>query len=271
MPHIATKEFDNEYLRVLRDVLIEGSDTEQVRTKHGRRRLPHQHMKFDISQDFPLLTTKKVNYKAAFNELVWMVCLGSTDVKWLNDQGHTFWDEWKLDDGTIGKGYGKQFRNCKGVDQINSVLNSLKTDPYGSRHVISLWQPDEIEDMALPPCHGAHIQFTVTGNSLNLHMTMRSADMFLGVPFNIAFYALMCRIFAQRLGLDCGEFSLFMVDCHIYINHIEQVKEQLTRKPKPYPFLLINPAVHSINDYRIDDFRVVGYDSHPFIKAEVSV
>jgi len=269
--HNATKEFDYEYLRVLRDVLVYGKDSGD-RTKTGRRRLFSQHMKFDITEEFPLLTTKHVNAKAVINEFVWMVILGSTDVGWLNEQGHTFWDEWKLEDGTIGKGYGKQFRDCKGVDQVKSVIKSLKEDPNGTRHVISLWQPDEIKHMALPPCHGVLIEFFVEdGKYLNCHMTQRSGDMFLGVPFNIAFYSLFTKVLARFVGLQAREISILIVDAHIYLNHIDQVKEQLTRKPKPYPRLMINGALHNMFDFRYDDVFIIGYDPHPAIKAPISV
>lgn len=174
MNHNATRNFDEEYLRVLRDVLIYGKDHPD-RTGTGRRRLFAQHMKFDIAGDFPFLTTKYVNTKAVINELVWMVCLGSTDVTWLQEQGHTFWNDWTFDDNTIGKGYGHQFRNCKGVDQVKRVIESIKKDPHGSRHVISLWQPDELDEMALVPCHGVFIEFFVEdGKWLNCHMTQRS-------------------------------------------------------------------------------------------------
>jgi len=271
MNHNATRNFDNEYLRVLRDVLVYGSDSPD-RTGTGRRRLFSQTMKFDIAGEFPFLTTKKVNTKAIINELVWMVALGSTDVNWLNEQGHTFWDEWKLEDGTIGKGYGKQFRDCKGVDQVKRVIKSLKEDPYGSRHVISLWQPDEIDDMALPPCHGVHIQFFVEdGDKLSCQMVQRSGDMFLGVPFNIAFYSLLTRLIAQLTGMYAKELALTIVDAHIYLNHIDQVKEQLTRKPKPYPYVLISPHVKDIDDFRLEDVEILGYDPHPAIKAPISV
>ena len=271
MQHIATQEFDNEYLRVLRDVLVYGKDCTDVRTEVGRRRLFSQHMKFDISAEFPLLTTKKVNYKAVFNELVWMVAMGSTDVNWLNEQGHTFWDEWKLEDGTIGKGYGKQFRDCKGVDQVANVIKSIKETPHSTRHVISLWQPDEIPEMSLPPCHGVFIEFFVEEGMLSCHMTQRSGDMFLGVPFNIAFYSMLTRVIAQLTGLLADEFSHLVVDAHIYLNHIDQVKEQLTRKPKAYPFVLISPTLRKIDDFVLDDVTVIGYNSHSHIKAPVSI
>lgn len=269
--HVASKEFDKEYLRVLRDVLVYGKDSPD-RTGTGRRRLFSQHMKYDITEGFPLLTTKRINYKAVFNELVWMICLGSTDVKWLNEQGHTFWDEWKLPDGTIGKGYGKQFRDCKGVDQVKSVINSIRKDPHSTRHCISLWQPDELDEMALVPCHGVFIEFFVEEDKyLNLHMTQRSGDMFLGVPFNIAFYSLFLRLVAQLTGYQAKEFSHIICDAHIYLNHIDQVKEQLERKPKTYPRLLINGALKSIDDFRFDDVFLTDYKPHPAIKAPISI
>ncbi|MGB2264136.1 MAG: thymidylate synthase [Glaciecola sp.] len=265
-----TRNFDDEYLRVLRDVLIYGKDTPD-RTGTGTRRLFGPQMEFDIEGQFPLLTTKKINYKAVINELVWMVSLGSTDVKWLQDQGHTFWDDWCHEDGTIGPGYGKQFRDCKGVDQVKAVVNSIKKDPYGRRHVISLWQPDEIEDMALPPCHGLVIQFFVEDDKyLSCKMYQRSGDMFLGVPWNIAFYSLLTRLIAQLAGLTAKTFIHTIGDAHIYLNHIDQVKEQLTRKPKPYPYLVIGGDLHSIDDFRYECVQVIGYDPHPSIKAEIS-
>lgn len=269
--HLPTTEFDKEYLRVLRDVLYYGQDTPD-RTGTGRRRLFSQHMKFDIYDKFPLLTTKHINAKAVINELVWMVALGSTDVTWLQKQGHTFWNEWALSDGTIGKGYGHQFRNCKGVDQVRNVVESIKSDPYGTRHVISLWQPDEIKDMALPPCHGVLIEFFVDqGKYLNCHMTQRSGDMFLGVPFNIAFYSLFTKLIAHLTGLRAKELSHLIVDAHIYLNHLDQVSEQLGRKPKPYPTLTISDNVIDIDTFRYQDVTITGYNPHPAIKAPISV
>lgn len=263
----ATKEFDNEYLQVMHNILNHGVDSPD-RTGTGRRRLFDQTMKFDISEEFPLLTTKKVNFKAVVNELVWMVSLGSTDVAWLNEQGHTFWDEWKLEDGTIGKGYGKQFRDCKGVDQISSVLSSLKEDPYGTRHVISLWQPDEIPEMALPPCHGVHVQFFVEDDQLSCKMIQRSGDWFLGVPFNIAFYSLLTKVLAQLTGLKAKEMSMTVIDAHLYKDHLTQAKKQLSRVPKPYP--TVEVEVQDINNLRWEDVTVKNYDPHPHIKAPIS-
>jgi thymidylate synthase len=267
----ATRKFDEEYLRVLKDILVYGKDSPD-RTGTGRRRLFSQHMKFDIAGEFPFLTTKKINTKAVINEFLWMVVEGSTDVKWLQERGHTFWDGWAFEDGTIGKGYGKQFRDCKGVDQVRKVIESIKTDPYSTRHVISLWQPDELDGMALVPCHGVFIEFFVEdGKWLNCHMTQRSGDFFLGVPWNIAFYSLFTRVIAKLTGLVAKEFSHLVVDAHIYLNHIEQVKEQLTRKAKPYPFLMISPHPKDIDEFTFDDFMIIGYDPQPAIKAPISV
>lgn len=270
MRHQPTKEFDNEYLALLREVLVYGQDTAD-RTGTGTRTLFGQQMKFDISGQFPLLTTKRINIKAVVNELVWMVCKGSTDVKWLQEQGHTFWNEWAFEDGTIGPGYGKQFRDCKGVDQVAEVIKSIKDNPHSRRHIISLWEPDEIDEMALPPCHGLIVQFYVRGNYLDCQMYQRSGDAFLGIPWNIAFYSLLTKLIARLTGYQAGHFIHAIGDAHIYLNHIDQVKEQLTRKPRPYPYLQIAGNFKDINDFNYDMVFVNGYDPHPPIKAEISV
>lgn len=271
-----SKEFDKVYLEALKSVLLEGNDHED-RTGTGRRSCFGLQMKYDISDKFPLLTTKKVNFKAVVNELVWMVCLGSTDVNWLNEQGHTFWDEWKGEDGTIGPGYGKQFRNCKGVDQVQSVIDSIKNDPYSARHIISLWQPDEIESMELPPCHGLVVQFFVeagcTGQPewLSCQMYQRSGDMFLGVPFNIAFYSLLTKVIGNLSGLKPKTFSHIIGDAHIYLNHKAQVLEQLSREPTDYPEVVIKRELESVNDFTFEDIEVRGYNPLPAIKAPISI
>lgn len=271
MFHKATRNFDEEYLRVLREVLIYGKDKED-RTGTGTRSLFGTQMKFDIEGPFPFLTTKKINTKAVINELVWMVSKGSTDVTWLQEQGHTFWDAWCFEDGSIGPGYGKQFRDCNGIDQVKTVINSIKKNPDSRRHIISLWQPDEIEDMALPPCHGLVVQFYVEdGKHLSCQMYQRSGDLFLGIPWNIAFYSLLTRIIAQLCGLTAKEFVHTIGDAHIYLDHIDQVKEQLTRKPKPYPFVLIGGDLHNIDDFCLESVQIIGYDPHPPIEAAISV
>lgn len=271
MYHKPTKAFDDEYLKILREILVYGEDRED-RTGTGTRSLFGTQMKFDISSEFPLLTTKTINVKAVVNELVWMVAKGSTDVTWLQDQGHTFWDAWQGEDGTIGKGYGKQFRDCKGVDQVKEVISSIKKDPMSRRHIISLWQPDELCEMTLPPCHGLVIQFYVSeGKYLSCQMYQRSGDFFLGVPWNIAFYSLLTRVIAQLTGLYAKHFVHTIGDAHIYLNHIDQVKEQLTRKPKAYPFLTLNGALHKIDDFCYEDVEVIGYNPMPSIKAPISI
>jgi len=270
-----TKQFDEEYLGVLRQIFEKGIDHED-RTGTGRRSLNSVQMCFDITEEFPLLTTKRVNFKAVVNEFIWMVLRGSVDVNWLNERGHTFWDEWKGDDGTIGPGYGKQFRDCKGVDQVEQVVDSIKNDPYSSRHIISLWQPDEIVDMMLPPCHGVVIQFFVEkGESgepewLSCQMYQRSGDFFLGIPFNIAFYSLFTKVLAYATGLKPKSFSHIVGDAHIYLNHLEQVEEQLTRTPKSYPYVLIAGAPENLSFFW-EDIVVVGYNPHPAIKAPISI
>lgn len=271
MFHKPTKNFDEEYLRVLREVLIYGEDSED-RTGTGTRSIFGTQMKFDINGPFPFLTTKKINTKAVINELVWMVSKGSTDVTWLQEQGHTFWDAWCYEDGTIGPGYGKQFRDCKGVDQVKKVIQSIKKDPQSRRHIISLWQPDEIEEMALPPCHGLIIQFYVEGGKyLSCQMYQRSGDMFLGVPWNIAFYSLLTKVVAQLTGLEAKSFIHTIGDAHIYLNHVDAVKEQLTRKPKPYPYVMLNGALSSIDEFCFEDVFINGYNPHPPIKAPISI
>lgn len=270
MRHEPTKEFDNEYLSLLRKVLIYGQDSPD-RTGTGTRSLFGHQMKFDISGQFPLLTTKAVNFRAVVNELVWMVCKGSTDVSWLQEQGHTFWNEWEKEDGTIGPGYGKQFRDCKGVDQVSGLISGLKSNPHGRRHIISLWEPSDIELMALPPCHGLIIQFYVRGGYLDCKMYQRSGDMFLGVPWNIAFYSLFTKIIARLTGYQAGNFIHSLGDAHIYLNHIDQVKEQLTRKPKPYPYVQIAGNFKDINEFNYDMVFLNNYDPYPPIKAEISV
>lgn len=270
MFHRPTRKFDEEYLRVLREILIYGEDKED-RTGTGTRSLFGTQMKFDITTEFPFLTTKKVNTKAVINELCWMVAKGSTDVNWLKDRGHTFWDDWTLKDGTIGPGYGKQFRNCKGIDQVKNVIRAIRTDPNSRRHIISLWQPDEIDEMVLPPCHGLVVQFSVSeGKYLSCQMYQRSGDFFLGVPWNIAFYSLLTRVVAQLVGLQAKHFIHSVGDAHIYSNHINQVKEQIGRKPKEYPFVVINGALRNIDDLEFEDFEIIGYDPHPTIKAPIS-
>ena len=232
-------------------------------------------MEFDLRQGFPLITTKKVHFKSVVAELLWFLS-GSTNVRDLQALGCTIWDSWAdTETGDLGPVYGHQWRSWPGrngetVDQITNVVEQIKRDPYGRRHVVSAWNPADIPDMALPPCH-CLFQFYVQDGLLSCQLYQRSADLFLGVPFNIASYALLTHMVAAQCGLGVGEFIWVGGDCHIYLNHVDQVEEQLRREPRPFPTLHLNQDVKSVFDYTMDDVVVVGYDPHPAIKAEVAV
>lgn len=265
------QHFDEEYFRVIRKILSDGERKED-RTGTGTISIFGEQMRFNLEDTFPFLTTKKVNTKAVINELIWMVTKGSTDVTWLQDRGHTFWDEWAFEGGSIGPGYGKQFRDCKGYDQVQQVISDIRSNPYSRRHIISLWQPDEISQMALPPCHGLIIQFNVSqGGELSCQMYQRSGDMFLGVPWNIAFYSLLTKVIAQITGLKAKEFVHVLGDAHVYLNHLDQIDEQLSREAKSYPTVDIHAGLNNIDDFEFDDVLILGYDPHPMIAAPVSI
>lgn len=228
-------------------------------------------MEFNLRQGFPLLTGKKLPFRAIAWELIWFL-EGRTDVEWLTDRRVTIWDEWKKEDGTIGPGYGKQWRNFGGVDQLKDVVDRIKTTPHDRRLIVSAWNPPEIPDMALPPCHLLY-QFFVDNGRLSLQMYQRSADMFLGVPFNIASYSLLTHIVAHICGLQVGRFIWVGGDCHFYLNHVDQIDEQLRRSYRVSPTLQIRcgKGRYTLEDWSPDDFDLIGYNPHPSIKAPVAV
>ena len=261
------------YLDLLRNVLEHGH-VRADRTGVGTIGLFGAQLRFDISEKFPLLTTKKVHLKAIIHELLWFL-MGETNIKYLKDNGVTIWDEWADEHGNLGPVYGSQWRKWQApdgriIDQIAKVVHDLKTDPYSRRHIVSAWNPAEVDNMALPPCH-AFFQFYVDGDNLSCQLYQRSADMFLGVPFNIASYSLLTMMVAQVCGLKAKDFVHTFGDLHVYRNHVDQVREQLSREPRELPTMQINPAIKSIDGFKYEDFALVGYDPHPAIKAPIAV
>lgn len=231
-------------------------------------------MRFNLSDGFPLLTTKKVHMKSIIHELLWFIN-GDTNIKYLNDNGVTIWDEWANKDGELGPVYGKQWRSWHSsdgrvIDQLSELIEGLKKNPDSRRHIISAWNVGDLNKMALPPCH-ALFQFYVADGKLSCQLYQRSADVFLGVPFNIASYALFTMMIAQVCGYEAGEFIHTLGDAHIYTNHLEQVDLQLSRKPKVLPKMIINPNVKDILDFKYDDFSLTGYDPDPAIKAPIAI
>ena len=231
-------------------------------------------MRFDLSEGFPLLTTKKLHYRSILYELLWFL-RGDTNIKYLNDHGVTIWDEWAAEDGDLGHIYGYQWRSWptpdgKGIDQISKVVESIRNNPDSRRHIVSAWNVSELDKMALPPCH-ILFQFYVADGRLSCQLYQRSADIFLGVPFNIASYSLLLLMMAQVTGLQPGEFIHTLGDAHIYLNHIDQVKLQLTRKPYPLPTMRLNPEKKNIFDFVYEDFTLENYQAHPHIRGEISV
>jgi thymidylate synthase len=231
-------------------------------------------LRFDLKDSFPLITSKKVHFKSVVYELLWFL-KGDTNVKYLQDNGVRIWNEWADEDGNLGPVYGKQWRNWetpngKSVDQIQNVLDTLKSNPDSRRMIVNAWNVGELGEMALTPCH-CLFQFYVADGKLSCQLYQRSADLFLGVPFNIGSYALLTLMIAQECGLEPGEFVHTFGDAHIYSNHFEQVKEQLSREPRPYPKIKLNPDIKSVYDFDFGDFELVGYDPHPRISAPVAV
>ncbi|AOX05981.1 thymidylate synthase [Corynebacterium sp. NML98-0116] len=260
------------YEDLLRDVLENGTDKGD-RTGTGTRSVFGRQLRYDLSESFPLLTTKKVYFKGVVGELLWFL-RGDSNVTWLQEHGVRIWNEWADENGELGPVYGVQWRSWptpdgQHVDQISRALELLKDDPNSRRNLVSAWNVSELEHMALLPCH-LLFQLYVADGKLSLQVYQRSADMFLGVPFNIASYALLAHMFAQQAGLEVGELIWTGGDCHIYNNHFDQVREQLSREPRPYPQLKLRKA-ESLFDYDFSDIEVVGYDPHPTIKAQVSV
>jgi len=244
------------------------------RTGTGTRSVFGHQMRFDLGEGFPLVTTKKVHLKSIILELLWFL-RGDGNARWLQERGVTIWDEWADENGELGPVYGYQWRHWRTpqggeIDQIAKVIESLRKKPESRRHIVSAWNPADVERMALPPCH-ALFQFYVAEGRLSCQMYQRSADLFLGVPFNIASYALLTLMVAQVTGLKRGEFVLTLGDAHLYLNHLEQAREQLGRAPRPFPRMRLNPEVKDLAAFRYEDFTLEGYDPHPAIRAPIAV
>nr|WP_255633404.1 thymidylate synthase [Demequina sp. TTPB684] len=257
---------------MLRDVLENGA-VKSDRTGTGTLSVFGRQLRYDLSAGFPLITTKRVHVRSIVGELLWFL-RGDTNVRWLQDRGITIWDEWADADGELGPVYGYQWRSWpapdgRHIDQIANVVESIKSHPDSRRHIVSAWNPALIDEMALPPCH-ALFQFYVADGKLSCQLYQRSADLFLGVPFNIASYALLTHMIAAQTGLAVGEFVWTGGDCHIYANHIEQARLQLSRDPYPYPALQLAQRP-TLMDYDIDDVEILGYQHHPGIKAPIAV
>lgn len=262
-----------QYLDLLQRVLDEGV-RKSDRTGTGTISVFGHQIRFNLQDGFPCLTTKKLHLKSIIHELLWFLA-GDTNIKYLNDNGVRIWDEWADENGDLGHVYGYQWRSWKTpdgqtIDQISNLVKSLKENPDSRRHIVSAWNVADIDNMALPPCH-ALFQFYVADGKLSCQLYQRSADLFLGVPFNIASYALLTMMLAQVCGYQYGEFIHTFGDAHIYLNHLEQVHTQLERTPRPLPKMKINPDVKDIFSFKYEDFELVDYNPYPHIKAEVSV
>lgn len=262
-----------QYLDLLRKIMAEGA-VKGDRTGTGTKSIFGYQMRYDLNEGFPLLTTKKLHLRSIIHELLWFLA-GDTNIKYLHDNKVTIWDEWASPEGELGPIYGYQWRSWptpdgRHIDQIAAVVESLKLNPDSRRHIVSAWNVADIDRMALPPCH-ALFQFYVAEGRLSCQLYQRSADVFLGVPFNIASYALLTMMMAQVCGLQLGEFVHTLGDAHIYLNHFDQVHEQLSRTPRALPVMKLNPAVDSIFGFRYEDFTLEGYDPWPSIKAPIAV
>lgn len=262
-----------QYLDLLRHIRDTGTFRGD-RTGTGTQAVFGYQMRFDLADGFPMLTTKKLHLKSIIHELLWFLN-GDTNIKYLNDNGVSIWNEWADESGELGPVYGRQWRSWatpdgRTIDQIDWVIREIRGRPNSRRMVVSAWNPADIDDMALPPCH-CMFQFQVMDGRLNCQLYQRSCDVFLGVPFNIASYALLTQMIAQVTGLQPGEFVHSFGDTHLYLNHLEQAREQLTREPLPLPKLWLNPEVKSIFDFKFEDIRVDGYEAHPHISAPVAV
>ncbi|CAH1043948.1 Thymidylate synthase (EC [Halomonas sp. TD01] len=264
---------EQPYLDLMRTVLEQGIDRND-RTGVGTRSVFGHQMRFDLSQGFPLLTTKKLHLRSIIHELLWFL-KGDTNIGYLKENGVRIWDDWADENGNLGPVYGYQWRswpnpNGGSVDQISNVLEQIRTTPQSRRLIVSAWNPGQVDEMKLPPCH-CLFQFYVANGRLSCQLYQRSADIFLGVPFNIASYALLLSMVAQVTGLEPGEFVHTLGDAHLYSNHLEQAQEQLSRTPKASPRLVLNPQVTNLFDFTFDDIHIEDYESHPHIKAEVAV
>ena len=258
----------NNYLNLLKDILENGTDKSD-RTGTGTKSLFGYQLRFDLSKGFPLVTTKKTHLKSIIHELLWFL-KGDTNIKYLNDNGVSIWNEWADENGNLGPIYGKQWRNWNGTDQIKEVISQIKNNPDSRRIIVSAWNVSEIPNMALAPCHTL-FQFYVADGKLSLQLYQRSGDAFLGVPFNIASYSLLLMMVAQVCNLEVGDFIHTFGDVHIYNNHIEQVKLQLSREPKTLPTIKLNKNVKNIFDFTYEDFTLENYTPQPTIKAPVAV
>jgi thymidylate synthase len=261
------------YQNLLREILTHGAPR-MDRTGTGTLSLFGHQMRFPLQEGFPLVTTKKVHWKSVVVELLWFL-RGDSNVKYLRDHGVTIWDEWANAEGELGPVYGVQWRSWRGaegraVDQIADVISQIKTNPDSRRLIVNAWNVAELSKMALPPCH-ALFQFYVSQGKLSCQLYQRSADVFLGVPFNIASYSLLTHLIARECGLEVGDFIHTFGDVHLYINHIEQAKEQLSRTPRSLPRLELNPSCQSVFDFKYEDCRIIDYDPYPAIKAPVAV
>jgi len=268
----APRHADTQYEDLLRLVMAKGA-VKPDRTGTGTRSVFGHQLRYDLRAGFPLVTTKKVHFRSVAYELLWFL-RGDSNVKWLQEHGVTIWDEWAAPDGDLGPVYGVQWRSWpapdgRHIDQISQLLDTLRSDPHSRRLIVSAWNVAELDKMALAPCH-ALFQFHVADGRLSCQLYQRSADLFLGVPFNIASYALLTHMVAQQTGLDVGDFIWTGGDCHIYDNHVEQVEQQLSRDPYPFPTLRLHKAA-SLFDYDYDDFEVVDYQHHPALRAPVAV
>ena len=262
-----------QYLELMRHVAEHGHRKDD-RIGTGTLSVFGWQMRFDLAEGFPLLTTKKLHTRSIIHELLWFL-RGDTNIKYLKDNGVSIWNEWADENGELGPVYGKQWRNWeapngRSIDQISQLIEALKKNPDSRRHIVSAWNPSEVDRMALPPCH-ALFQFYVAGGKLSCQLYQRSADIFLGVPFNIASYALFTMMVAQVCGYELGDFVWTGGDCHLYTNHLEQTQLQLSRELRPLPRMRINPEVKDIFSFTIDDFTLEGYDPHPHISAPVAV
>ena len=262
-----------QYLDLMQHVKTNGIKKTD-RTGTGTLSIFGYQMRYDLSEGFPVVTTKKLHLRSIIHELLWFL-KGDTNIKYLHENKVTIWDEWADDNGNLGPVYGSQWRSWptpdgRHIDQISQVIEQIKNTPDSRRIIVSAWNVGELDNMALPPCH-AFFQFNVADGKLSCQLYQRSADIFLGVPFNIASYALLTMMVAQVTGLAPGEFIHTLGDAHLYLNHLDQTEEQLTRKPYPLPVMKLNPDITSVFEFSFDDFELVGYESHPHIKAPVAV